>query len=148
MNPDLLALLARTADRLERDTTYQWGHMGQCNCGHLAQSITGLTGAEIHASALVREGDWEEQANRYCPTSGLLIDTILATMFNLGLTRDDVRHLEKLSDPNVLRRLRRGYLQRNRREDVVLYLRAWRDLLAEKAAALTDERAAAASPRS
>ena len=36
-----------------------------------------------------------EQANRYCPTSGLLIDTVPAEMFDLGLTRDDMRHLER-----------------------------------------------------
>ena len=122
---ELLAALDRTIDRLSSDTAYSWGHMGMCNCGHLAQSITGLTQSEIHASALEREGDWEEQANRYCPTSGLLIDTVLAAMFSLGLTRDDVRHLEKLSDPNVLRRAGRAYLRRNNREDVLLYLRAW-----------------------
>ena len=127
---DLVSVLDRTIARLSGETRYQWGHMGMCNCGHLAQSITGLTHAEIHASALVREGDWEEQANRYCPTSGLLIDSVLAAMFDLGLTRDDVRHLEKLSDPNVLRRAGVPYLRRNQREDVLVYLRAWRELLA------------------
>ncbi len=127
---ELVAILDRTIERLASDSAYSWGHMGMCNCGHLAQSITGLTQAEIHASALEREGDWEEQANRYCPTSGLLIDTVLAAMFALGLTRDDVRHLEKLSDPNVLRRAGRAYLRRNDRDDVLVYLRAWRNVLA------------------
>jgi hypothetical protein len=125
---DLIDALRRTADRLAGDVSYQWGHMGMCNCGHLAQSITGLAGAEIHRSALIREGDWEQQARDYCPTSGNLIDVVLAAMFNLGLTRDDVRHLEKLSDPSVLRRAGR-HLRFNRREDVVGYMRAWADLL-------------------
>jgi len=126
---ELISVLDRTIERLAGDTSYQWGHMGMCNCGHLAQSITGLTHAEIHASALVREGDWEEQANRYCPTSGLLIDSVLAAMFALGLSRDDVRHLEKLSDPRVLQQAGVAYLRRNHREDVLVYLRAWRALL-------------------
>ena len=129
MIQELIDVLDRTIDRLAGETHYQWGHMGMCNCGHLAQSITGLTHAEIHASALAREGDWEEQANRYCPTSGLLIDSVLAAMFALGLTRDDVRHLEKLSDPRVLRQAGVAYLRRNQREDVLVYLRAWRALL-------------------
>ncbi|HKS21658.1 MAG TPA: hypothetical protein VJZ76_02580 [Thermoanaerobaculia bacterium] len=128
---DLLAALDRTIARLSGDTAYSWGHMGMCNCGHLAQSITGLTQAEIHASALEREGDWEAQANRYCPSSGLLIDTVLAAMFALGLTRDDIRHLEKLSDPNVLRGAGRTYLRRNQRDDVLVYLKAWREVLDE-----------------
>lgn len=129
---ELIDVLDRTIDRLAGDTRYSWGHMGMCNCGHLAQSITGLTSAEIHASALVREGDWEEQANRYCPASGLLIDTVLAAMFDLGLTRDDVRHLEKLSDPAVLRFAGRTHLRRNHRDDVLVYLQSWRALLAAR----------------
>jgi hypothetical protein len=132
--PELLQALDRTIERLSGDTSYQWGHMGMCNCGHLAQSITGLSHAEIHSSALVREGDWEEQANHYCPTSGLLIDSVLAAMFSLGLSRDDVRQLEKLSDPSVLREAGRPYLRRNQREDVLVYLHAWRAVLAESLA--------------
>ncbi|HKB78701.1 MAG TPA: hypothetical protein VKH35_03195, partial [Thermoanaerobaculia bacterium] len=93
-NGDLIAALRESARRLSGDVSYQWGHMGTCNCGHLAQSITGLQGAEIHRSALVREGDWEQQANDYCPASGNLIDALLAAMFDLGLTRGDIRHLE------------------------------------------------------
>ncbi len=130
-NHDLIDALRRTARRLSGDVSYQWGHMGTCNCGHLAQSITGLAGAEIHESALIREGDWAEQAKEYCPTSGTLIDTILAAMFDLGLTRDDVRHLERLSDHDVLRHIGR-HLRFNNREDVVLYMTVWADLLEEE----------------
>ena len=124
---ELIAALRETAGRLAHDASYQWGHMGMCNCGHLAQSITGLRQAEIHDSALIREGDWEQQARDYCPTSGHLIDSILATMFTTGLTRVDIRHLEKLSDPEVTRLT--GHLRFNRRDDVVLYVRTWAELL-------------------
>jgi hypothetical protein len=132
--PELISALRRTIERLAVADDYAWGHMGRCNCGHLAQSITGLTGAEIHDSALVREGDWEEQANRYCPSSGLLIDSVLAAMFDLGLTGDDVRHLERLSDPRVLRRAGVAHLRFNRRHDALRYLRAWAELLEEQLA--------------
>jgi hypothetical protein len=135
---DLISALRRTAQRLSGDVSYQWGHMGMCNCGLLAQSITGLAGAEIHQSALVREGDWEQQANDYCPTSGNLIDAVLAAMFDLGVTRDDIRHLEKLSDSAVLRRVGR-YLRFNKREDVVLYMHTWADLLEESLVAPSDQ---------
>ena len=127
-NPELISALRRTAQRLATDVSYQWGHMGMCNCGHLAQAITGLPGAEIHASALIREGDWEQQANDYCPTSGNIIDVVLAAMFDLGLTRADVRNLEKLADLEVLRRAGR-HLRFNNRDDVVRYMNAWADLL-------------------
>jgi hypothetical protein len=127
-NSELIGALRRTARRLSGDVSYQWGHMGMCNCGHLAQSITGLQSAEIHQSALIREGDWEQQARVYCPSSGHLIDVVLAAMFDLGLTRDDVRHLERLSDPAVIRRVGR-HLRFNNREDVVIYMQTWADLL-------------------
>ncbi len=129
-NPELIGALRQTAERLSGDVSYQWGHMGMCNCGHLAQSITGLASAEIHQSALIREGDWEQQARDYCPTSGNLIDVVLAAIFQLGLTREDVRHLEKLSDPEVVRRIGR-YLRFNNRDDLVLYMRTWPDMLEE-----------------
>ena len=127
-NAELIGALRRTAERLSGDVSYQWGHMGMCNCGHLAQSITGLASAEIHQWALIREGDWEQQARDYCPASGHLIDVVLAAMFDLGLTRDDVRHLEKLSDPAVIGRIGR-YLRCNSREDVILYMKTWAEML-------------------
>ncbi len=130
-NPELIHALRVTADHLSGDTSYQWGHMGMCNCGHLAQAITGLTPAEIHASALAREGDWEKQAEDYCPTSGQLIDHVLAAMFALGLHRDDVKNLEKLAGNDVIRRMGR-YPKHNRREDVVDYMRTWAAMLEER----------------
>lgn len=132
-NRELVSALRDTARRLSGDVSYQWGHMGMCNCGYLAQAITGLASAEIHQSALVREGDWEQQANDYCPTSGNLIDVVLAAMFDLGLTRDDVRNLERLSDPVIVRRVGR-HLRFNHRDDVVLYMTAWADQLEEEVA--------------
>lgn len=127
---DLIRALRETASRLERSTIYQWGHMGQCNCGHLAQTITGLSPAEIHAFALAREGDWEQQARDYCPDSGLLIDHVLASLMEIGLDAQDIRNLERLSDPSVVRRL--GFYPRhNRRDDVVSYLRAWAEFLSQ-----------------
>ncbi len=124
-NRELIDALRRTAERLSGDVSYQWGHKGMCNCGHLAQSITGLASAEIHHSALVREGDWEQQANDYCPTSGNLIDVVLPAMFDLGLTRNDIRWLEKLSDPDVIRGVGR-HLRFNNRDDLT-----WAELLIE-----------------
>lgn len=128
---ELVSALRTTIVRLRGDARYQWGHMGMCNCGHLAQSITGLDRARIHESALVREGDWEAQAQYYCPDSGLPIDDIIGAMLDLGMTREDIRHLEKLSDPGVLRRLPPGrrHLRRNQRDDVILYMEAWAELL-------------------
>ncbi len=132
-NRTLIRMLRETASRLAEATGYQWGHMGMCNCGYLVQTITGLTASEIHSSAMQGHGDWEAQANDYCPTSGLLIDHILAAMMELGLDRNGIRNLEKLSDLAVLRRLPR-HMRHNARDDVVMYMLAWADLLEDELA--------------
>lgn len=131
----LIDALLRTAARLETGASYQWGHQGACNCGHLAQTITQLSPAQIHAAAVRRAaGDWAEQALDYCPGSGFPMDYILSRIMALGVTAEDIARLERLSDPRVLQRLGRNDLRHNQREDVVAYMRAWAALLAEDAA--------------
>ncbi|GAB2965758.1 hypothetical protein GCM10027048_39650 [Hymenobacter coalescens] len=127
--------LRTTAQRLSAQAPYQWGHMGSCNCGHLAQTITRLNKAEIHARALQRYGDWDQQLRDYCPTSGLPIDETIDEMLALGFTRSDLAHLERLSDPVVRAAIpfeRRQALRHNHRDDVVLYLRTWAQLLEDE----------------
>lgn len=134
-NPDLIAALRRTAQKLQKGAPYQWGHMGSCNCGNLAQELTSLTKAEIHEHALaVGRGDWNEQLNDHCPTSGLPMDLLILEMMNAGLTTDDLKHLEKLSDRRILERLptEKRYLRHNFRDDVVLYLSTWANLLEDQ----------------
>jgi hypothetical protein len=134
-NLDLIAALRRTANKLQTGAPYQWGHMGSCNCGNLAQELTTLTKAEIHEHALaVGRGDWNEQLNDYCPTSGLPMDMLIAEMLNVGLTTEDLKHLERLTDRRVLERLpqEKRYLRHNFREDVVLYIYTWADWLEEQ----------------
>jgi hypothetical protein len=133
-SPDLIRVLRKTARRLRATDDYQWGHMGACNCGHLAQEITKIPRGVIHASALERVGDWEAQANAYCPNSGLLIDDIIGAMVDLGMTRGDIRDLEHLTNETVLRRMpaELRHPQRNNRAHVALYMTTWADLLQEE----------------
>ncbi len=131
----LIQALRDTARRLTAEAPYQWGHMGSCNCGHLAQTVTSLTKAEIHTQALQRYGDWERQLIDYCPTSGLPFDQTIDEMLALGFSRQDLTHLEKVSDPTVRMAIpfeRRNALRHNQRDDVVLYLRTWADLLEQR----------------
>lgn len=133
-NLTLIAALRRTANKLQEGVPYQWGHMGSCNCGNLAQELTTLTKAEIHQNALaVGRGDWHEQLNDYCPTSGLPMDLLIADMLSAGLETADLQHLERLTDRRVLERLpkEKRYLRHNFRDDVVLYINSWADLLEE-----------------
>ena len=125
-----------TARRLETATglkAYQWGHMGSCNCGHLAQTVCRLDPAAIHQRALLtRHGDWDDQLNDYCPHSGLPLDDVIDQLLDAGFTHADLAHLERLSDPAVrglLGSARANALRHNHRPDVVLYLRTWADSL-------------------
>lgn len=126
--------LRATASKIESDTRYQWGHMGLCNCGFLAQEITKLTKTEIHTRAMQRHGDWTEQLNDYCPTSGLPMDQIIDELIAFGFSADDLRHLEKLSDGQILRSMpiHERNLHHNSKRDVVKYLRTWANLVEEQ----------------
>lgn len=131
---ELVAALRETADRLDRGVRYQWSHMGSCNCGHLAQTLTKLKPREIHGMALETAGDWAEQSREFCPDSQLPLDTIIETMVAAGLTTADVADLERLQNDAVLRRIpaERRPLDHRDREDAIWYLRAWADLLEER----------------
>ncbi|MCA6381664.1 MAG: hypothetical protein IM574_09760 [Cytophagales bacterium] len=126
--------LRATASKIESDTRYQWGHMGLCNCGFLAQEITKLSKSEIHTCAMQRHGDWTEQLNDYCPTSGLPMDQIIDELIAFGFSADDLRHLEKLSDGQILRSLpiHERNLHYNIKRDVVKYLRTWANLVEDQ----------------
>lgn len=130
----LMMALRETAARLANGATYEWGHMGSCNCGHLAQTITQYTKGQIHGAAMWRYGDWREQLRDYCPHSGLPMDEIIDQMLEVGFTREELAHLEALSHPLVKERLpqHRRHLKHNLRDDVVLYLTMWADVLEEQ----------------
>jgi hypothetical protein len=129
----VLQAIRKTIENLEKGSPYQWGHMGSCNCGNLAQVITNLDKAEIHKSAMRGHGDWNEQLIDYCPRSGLPIDHIIDEMLAFGFTREDLAHLEKLSDPEILKylSLEKRYLKHNLKSDVIVYLKTWTAKLEE-----------------
>jgi len=130
-NVVLVSLLRETADRIDTGASYQWSHFGKCNCGHLAQSITRLSAEEIHKRTFQKLEEWSEIPEEYCGITGFHLDYVVDALFEVGLTREDIRHLEDLSDPKVLRHLPDGrrYLQRNQRADAVLYFRTWANQL-------------------
>ncbi|MCH8873040.1 hypothetical protein IH824_09770 [candidate division KSB1 bacterium] len=133
-NLKMISVLRETARRLTGGAEYNWSHQGNCNCGHLVQTVTKLSKAEIHARALEKAGDWGEKVVDYCPTSNYPIDHIITTMLEMGFTRDDLVRLERLSAPDILDRIphERKPLKHNCREDVILYMNTWADLLEEK----------------
>lgn len=130
----LIEGLRRTARTLSNGASYQWGHMGGCNCGNLAQELTKLTKDQIHQYAMQRYGDWNEQVDDYCPTSQMPIDLLISEMINVGLSLEDLKHLEKLDDRQILLRLpyEKRHLKHNVRNDVITYMTTWAELLEEQ----------------
>ena len=130
---NMIDALKETAARLGDGAAYQWGHAGQCNCGHLAQTVTALDRREIYRMVA---GEWTEHLNTACPISGLDLDDVAARMIQFGFSAAELTSLEHLSDRRVLSRLPEGqrHLRKNQREDVVLYLETWAAMLADERA--------------
>ncbi|GAB2573788.1 hypothetical protein [Spirosoma areae] len=131
---ELIYALRQTTQNLKKGAHYQWGHMGSCNCGNLAQQLTRLSKDQIHQYAMQRYGDWNEQTDGYCSNSQMPIDLLINEMLNVGLMLEDLKHLEKLDDREVLSQLplEQRFLKYNVREDVIAYMNAWANLLEEK----------------
>lgn len=130
----LISILKKTSDRIRSGAPFQWTHQGHCNCGHLAQTVTGLEPGKIHKLALSGEGEWRHHAQEYCQTSGLDVDELIDRLLAAGLTLDELAHLELLSDPEILEWLPsdKPHLNYRSREDAVLYFDTWTDILIAK----------------
>lgn len=134
--PELIDALRVTADRLADGATYEWGHMGRCNCGHLVQTLLDITDQEIAASVDHQLDEWSEHANDYCEGTGTKVDDLFTQLYRAGLGYRDVIQLENLSNREVLQRIGRAsaaenpvHLRRNHVEDVTLYMRTMADML-------------------
>ena len=132
INVNIVEALRKTAMQLENGNRYEWGHMGSCNCGNLAQAITSFSRAEIQKYALQKRGDWSDQLLDYCPTSGYPMDMIIERMVDFGFSAQDLRHLEWLSDSEVLNKIGVSFLNRNLKSDTILYLTSWANLIEDK----------------
>jgi hypothetical protein len=79
------------------------------------------------------EGAWEPEDVGACQVSGASMDFVFYSLNRMGLSATDVRQLERLSDPEVRRRLgtENVYFPHHVRENVIDYLIKWADLLEE-----------------
>jgi hypothetical protein len=126
--------LNKAAQNLRQGKPYEWGHMGSCNCGHLAQVLLNMPKGEIHAAAMEKTGDWNEQLNDYCPTSGFKIDALIFKLLELGLSEKDLMDLEYLRNENILAKINSEFkpLLNNNRDHVILYLETWANIMQEE----------------
>lgn len=141
----LIDALRTTAKKLKEGAFYAWGHHGACNCGNLIQTLTHTTKEEVQKIAFQGNGEWSDLAcsfgewsnenqTEYCENTGINLDTIFSQLSSLGLTQEDIHNIEYLEDREVLRKLPGGmrYLNRNDRNDVILYFETYANVLEEK----------------
>lgn len=86
--------------------------------------------ARAHERAMHR-GEWSEHAEAYCGDSGMDVEFIFEALMEVGLTSQDLSHLEYLNDPKILTRLppEQRDLKHSNRTDAVAYMRMWADAL-------------------
>ena len=77
------------------------------------------------------EGAWEPEDVGACQVTGASIDFVFYSLTRLGLSATDIKQLERLSDPEVRRRLgtENVYFPHHVRENVISYMIEWADML-------------------
>ena len=129
---NLVLVLQETINRLEKEECdYQWTNQGKCNCGHLIQTVTGKTPASIHNIALNSQGEWTDHAKNFCSSSGLHVDELISELLKIGLSLDQIPHLEYLSSPKITKYIPKKMQPLNHRnkQDLIFYLRTWKKVL-------------------
>lgn len=136
----LINALRETAERLRNGASYAWGNHGACNCGNLTQVVTKLSKEEILKYAHTGIGEWTELAEDYCGVTDAPASLLISKLQQIGLTPSDIHNLEYLEDRKVLEQLPGGFkwLQRNVREDVILYFETYASILEEQLLAAID----------
>jgi hypothetical protein len=159
MNTQLIKHLRQAAERvLDPSTEYNHSTFEHCNCGILAQCVTGfsvgsrqyLTHGEIWISlrdvfSMLNYGrggvGWAELSDFYCSTTGLPFSEVIESLLDIGLTARDIANLENLSDEKIVSRVGLGPLTKDNPQHVAKYLEAWASLLEDEAKSPSNLRA-------
>lgn len=136
--------LRRAALRIEREPDdYNWESWNTCNCGMLAQELLRRDAealqviiAPVFRRHLGGEPTWTNVGRTQCSpercsATGRPLNEVFGALHDCGLTADMMHELEYLHNPEVVARVGLGSLVYNHAPHVVLYMRAWADLLEE-----------------
>lgn len=142
MNTKLITALRTTASALENETfDYKWDSGPRCNCGSLFCTLTGKSSAELlEVTPKAFSGNrrnWKVLVGQHCPITGMPTQELFAELFGYGLSQKDIIDLENLSNPQILAAMpKRRFWQfgprYNNKKDVILYMRAWANILTEE----------------
>jgi hypothetical protein len=140
MKTKLITALRTALKVLENGTfPYNWEHCSSCNCGVVFCALTGKSPRDL--VSLIPRGQtekstWIDRIGYHCPITGVPTNTFINGLFAAGLTLEDIKNLEFLSDPKVITKLKEtGFTEKIKKSDkqhVIAYLRAWVDVLIEE----------------
>lgn len=157
----LIKALKLVINNLKNDTAnYEWNHQSTCNCGLVAQAITNLSQHELAelSHSMFDELDkkykdnksttisWQLAVKEYCPLTGEPLKDILKKLFQNGLTKEDMVHLEYMTNPAILKKSgirvsKFPYFGKfvgsffpikdyhSKQQNLILYLQAWVSIL-------------------
>lgn len=162
----LAEALRITATGIEDGTLpYQWNHTERCNCGLLAANVMGITVAELseqinttlcgHVDDSNQAGSWTRLVGFNCPLTGLPENKIIRSLMEIGMKREDFRHMEFCDRPDVLNKMPKHLTRKtlpqslwdkimrrppvenlirnyDSKKFVSAYMRAWADILEEQ----------------
>lgn len=116
---------------------YSWSEASTCNCGILTRNISNLTYKQLRD--MIEESDmnicdnsalWSNKIT--CTVTNAPLQEVFKKMYEVGLTKEDIIHLERLSDSKILSLTNIDISQGDyymRKENVLLYFRAWLRIL-------------------
>lgn len=112
----LIKALNIVINSLKNDTIhYSWESQSSCNCGIVAQAITGKNKEEVqelfndvssklHDINKDIQRTWKNGVKYLCPITGEPTSEIFKELFKNGLSREDIVHLEYMDNPAILER--------------------------------------------
>lgn len=157
MKTKLITSLRIAANALESGSfPYDWGKTNRCNCGVVACVLLSKSPSELEDAmdSLSHPKDirtWTKISGYHCPITGAPTVEIFKALHDAGMGANEMRELEYLSNPKVLKRCEFGRFtettgmlwwkresthpeepNHEEKEHVIQYLRAWADLLTEQ----------------
>jgi len=116
---NLITSLNIAIDALKNGTVlYDWTKQESCNCGVVAQAVLKVNKTDMRELWLEtqnevskhvrkdqkREHTWRDAVVHLCPITGEPLADVFKRLFEAGLTKEDIVHLEYMNNPAILER--------------------------------------------
>lgn len=122
------------ASAIQRQAMMQEGDWGRQANSHVQQPSPTPPQPDFGDRPALDEGAWEPENIGACQVSGASMDFVFYSLNRMGLSSADIKQLERLSDPEVRRRLgtEKIHYPHHVRENVIHYLLEWAEMLEEE----------------